>query len=64
MIFYKAIKYKILDYCLDMFFKKINENILPPGRVRANDVLPGMVFSRMIYKGNPRTGTLKRVCPL
>ncbi len=49
MILYKAIKYKILEFCLDSFLKKIASNIfsdrfdvLSPGQLT-----PGMTFSRM-----------------
>jgi hypothetical protein len=50
MIFYKAIKYKILDICVDLFFGRLLKNIaVTPTRVGIEDLHPDMCLSKIVY---------------
>ena len=48
MIFYKAIKYKIIDYALDIFLKTITRNITSiSGTIPLEDLAVGMSLSKI-----------------
>lgn len=51
MILYKAIKYKILDYCLDKMFDGISRNFSSKISISVHDVKVGMVLSRIESNG-------------
>ena len=50
MIFYKAIKYQILDYCINVLLSGVFGNIFKEVSISCKDVVPGMKFS-MIKHG-------------
>jgi hypothetical protein len=50
MIFYQAIKYQLIDYCLDALFEGLFRNLKKfPNTMTSEKVELGMHFSRMIY---------------
>jgi hypothetical protein len=53
MIFYKAIKYKILDFCLDSLCNAISRNFTKTGEhtLQLKDLQQGMRVSRIDFDG-------------
>lgn len=49
MILYKAIKYSILDYCLDVFFEKFGINLANlSNTMKFEDLKEGMILSKIL----------------
>ena len=49
MILYKAIRYKIIDYCLSILFDRLNENFNAFKKIYAKDLYPGMTLRKIKY---------------
>ena len=50
MILYKAIKYKIIDFCLDALFSNIHKNTSNKNsQVTVEQLFPGMYLSEVSY---------------
>ena len=62
MIFYKAIKYTILDYCIDKIFNQLTRNLSTPKDLglglplELTDIYHGLTVSRIIIQTDTRYG--------